>query len=137
MSKKYVLLVVGCMILSACATRSSSTVTEPGAKQESTLDLPKEVTSNRPETDPAKIILTKDDITDRKYEVIGDIKATVSKTTIFNSDPTPEKVDEELREEAAELGADAVILIRYGSVGVSVFSWGSLSGQGRAIYFVQ
>lgn len=138
MRSRYILLVVGCMVLSACAaTRSSSTVTEPGAKQDSTLDLPKEVTSDRPETNPAKIILTKDDITDRKYEIIGDIKATVSKTTIFNSDPTPAKVDEELREEAAELGADAVILIRYGTVGVSVFSWGSLSGQGRAIYFVK
>lgn len=88
MRSRYVLLVVGCMVLSACAaTRSSSTTTEPGAKQESTLDLPKEVTSNRPETDPAKIILTKDDITDRKYEVIGDIKATVSKTTIFQFGP--------------------------------------------------
>ena len=40
-------------------------------------------------------------------------------------------------ERKRELGADAVILIRYGTVGVSVFSWGSLSGQGRAIYFVQ
>jgi hypothetical protein len=31
-----------------------------------------------------------------------------------------------LRKEAAKLGADAVVLVRYGSIGVSAFSWGSL-----------
>ena len=76
-----------------------------------------------------------DDITDRSYRVIGDIEVTVNKTTIFHPDPTPELVDQKLREKAAELGADAVILVRYGTVGVSLISWGSLDGKGRAITF--
>ncbi len=60
---------------------------------------------------------------------------TVNKTTLFHPDPTPELVDQKLRDKAAELGADAVILVRYGTVGVSLISWGSLDGKGRAIIF--
>lgn len=129
------LLFAATFVLAACATYSSTTVNEPGVEKKSTLDEPAQVTSNRPATDPAAIILTQQDITDRAYEAIGDIKVTVNKTTLFHSDPTPAQVDERLRDKAADLGADAVILIRYGSVGVSAFSWGSLSGQGRAVYF--
>ena len=81
--------------------------------------------------------MTTEDIQDRPYKVIGDIVASVSKTTIFNADPTHEMVDQELREEAAEAGADAVILIRYGTVGVSFASWGTLEGRGRAIRFIE
>jgi uncharacterized protein YbjQ (UPF0145 family) len=88
-------------------------------------------------TDPAAVIVTKEDITDRTYESLGDIKVTVNKTTLFHPDPTPALVDVELKEEAAKLGADAVVLVRYGTVGVSLFSWGSLDGQGRAVKFVK
>jgi uncharacterized protein YbjQ (UPF0145 family) len=131
------MVVATAFVLSACASYSSTSVSAPGESKTSTLDEPKQVTSNRPATNAAAVVITKDDIKDRKYEVIGDIKVTVNKTTIFNADPTPAMVDERLRDKAAELGADAVILTRYGSVGVSVFSWGSLDGQGRAVYFVQ
>lgn len=81
------------------------------------------------------IILTEGDITDKKYIVLGDIEVTVNKTTIFHPDPTKEMVNEKLKEEAAKLGADAVTHIRYGSVGISMMSWGSLDGKGRAIQF--
>lgn len=83
----------------------------------------------------SEIIVTEGDITDRKYRVIADISVNVNKTTIFNEDPTREKVDEKLRDEAATLGADAVILVRYGTVGMGVLSWGSLDGNGRAVAF--
>ena len=53
---------------------------------------------------------------------------TVNKTTLFHPDPTREMVDQKLREQAYELGADAVVLARYGTVGVSFMSWGSLDG---------
>ena len=46
-------------------------------------------------------------------------------------------VNEKLREKASELGADAVILVRYGNGGMSLMSWGSLEGKGRAVKFVQ
>ena len=86
-------------------------------------------------TDPATIILTEEDITNRSYKVLADLEVTANKTTLFNKDPTNEDIDRRLRDEAAKLGADAVILVRYGTVGVSLFSWGSLDGQGRAVKF--
>lgn len=81
------------------------------------------------------IIITEKDFTDRKYQTLGDIEVTVNKTTIFHPDPTKELVNEKLQEEAAKINADAVVLVRYGSVGVSFMSWGSLDGRGRAIAF--
>src|SRR5690349_14024080 len=75
------------------------------------------------------------DITDHKYVSLGDITATVNKTTIFNASPTREMVAAKLQERAAQLGADAVIFVRYGDVGVSLMSWGSLEGKGRAVKF--
>lgn len=81
------------------------------------------------------IIVTENDIIDRKYKTLGDIEVTVNKTTIFHPDPTKELVNEKLQEEAAKINADAVVLVRYGSVGVSFMSWGSLDGRGRAIAF--
>jgi len=121
------ILAIG-FLLSSCATWSTSDV-EPavGAKEASAAAVEK--------SDPTKIMLTQDDIVDRPYRVLGDIEVTVNKTTLFHPDPTPELVDKELREKASELGADAVILIRYGTVGVSFMSWGSLDGKGRAIAF--
>ncbi len=132
--------VVSAFVLAACSSYSSTSVSTPGQQEVRSTETdptaaPAKVESDRPATSPSKVVITKDDITDRPYEVIGDIKVTVNKTTIFNADPTPEMVDERLREKAAELGADAVILVRYGSVGISLLSWGSLNGQGRAVFF--
>ncbi len=86
-------------------------------------------------TSPDAIVVTENDITDRPYTVLGDVNVTVHKTTIFNKDPTRDQVNQELREKAAKLGADAVVLVRYGTVGVGVTSWGELDGQGRAVKF--
>jgi uncharacterized protein YbjQ (UPF0145 family) len=55
--------------------------------------------------------------------------------TIFNADPTREMVNQRLRNEAAKLGADAVIQVRYGTVLIGALSLGSLDGRGRAIVF--
>jgi uncharacterized protein YbjQ (UPF0145 family) len=63
------------------------------------------------------------------------VSVTVNKVTIFNADPTRDMVNQRLRNEAAKLGADAVIQVRYGTVGISPLSWGSLDGKGRAIVF--
>ena len=83
------------------------------------------------------VFLTEGDITDRKYTVLGDLAVTVNKLTVFNADPTRQQVDAKLKAEASKLGADAVILVRYGAVGISAASWGSLDGKGRAIKFDQ
>ena len=85
----------------------------------------------------SSILVTEEDILDREYTSLGDIEVSVSKTTIFNKDPSNEMIDEELKREAAKVGADAVVLVRYGTVGVSGFSWGKLDGKGPAIKFVE
>jgi len=125
---KFATAIVLAAALSSCGTRSSSSVAAPeGAAAPTAGKLAK--------TDPTALLVTDKDITDRKYHSLGDIKVTVSKNTIFDSDPTPAKVDEALRAKAAEMGADAVILVRYGTVGVSLLSWGSLDGNGRAVAY--
>lgn len=116
------------LALTSCATWTSSNVTRT--------DGPKAtVSSTTKQTTPESILITERDITDRRYKILGDIEVTVNKTTIFHGDPTQEKVNLELKEKAAQLGADAVIFVRYGTVGITGMSWGSLNGKGRAIKF--
>ena len=117
-------------LLTGCATWSTSSVS----------NTPAATTANaKPEVKklPAQVTITDTDVVDRKFESLGDISVTVNKTTAFHPNPTQELVNDKLREKAAEMGADAVVLVRYGSVGISLMSWGSLEGKGRAIKFVQ
>lgn len=117
------------LMLGACGTRSSADVEPtPGAQP-----VPANMTLS-PKS-PADVVVTPNDITDRKYVSLGDIEVTVKKWTIFDKDPTPALVDDALRAKAAQMGADAVILVRYGTVGIGFWSWGQLDGQGRAVVF--
>ena len=119
--------------LACCGTYATSSVQPVGAPA-ATFGPPKSAATVVP-TLPAQIIVTENDITDRPYKSLGDISVTVKKVTIFDHDPTREKVAEALREEAAKLGADAVVLVRYGTVGIGLTSWGIMDGQGRAVAF--
>lgn len=76
------------------------------------------------------------DITDRPYQVIGEVKAGVRKATIFSKAPSQEKIYRELWERGEKLGADAVIKAQYGDAHVTALSWGSSSATGVAIKFV-
>ena len=120
--RRAILAVSLAAMLSACATWSTSSVDR------------KDPTAAVQPSDPARISLTEGD-SNRKYTSLGDISVTVNKTTVFNKDPTREDVNQKLKEKAAELGADAVILVRYGEGGMSLMSWGSLEGRGRAIKY--
>lgn len=111
--------------LGGCATWSTGSVDNARADAAPAAKTPIE-----------KIVITDNDVVDRKYNSLGDITVTVNKTTIFHPDPTPLLVNQALKEKASELGADAVVLVRYGKGGVSFMSWGSLEGKGRAIKFV-
>jgi len=115
--------------LAACGTRTSTSVDAPSG---AVAARPATIASER---DPSAISVLETDIADRKYHSLGDISVTVSKNTIFDSDPTQAQVNDALRKRAAKLGADAVILVRYGTVGMGVFTWGKLDGNGRAIAF--
>lgn len=125
----FALFIAGSM--SGCATWSTSSIDN---KDVSTQESSQSAISKKL---PSQIYLTDKDVVDRPYKSLGDITATVNKTTIFHPNPTREMVNEKLQKEASELGADAVILIRYGDGGISLMSWGSLEGKGRAIKYIR
>lgn len=112
-------------LFTGCSTWSSSQVQmTPNSKVET-------------KTQKEEVILSEGDITDKKYSVLAELSVDVNKTTLFHPDPTKEAVNEKLKEEASKIGADAVVFVRYGTVGISMVSWGSLNGKGRAIKFVK
>ena len=76
------------------------------------------------------------DITDRPYEVLGEVKAGVRKATVFSKSPSQEKIYKELWERARKLGADAVVKAQYGDAHVSAFSWGKANATGVAVRFL-
>ena len=123
-----ILCVSAVLLLSGCATWSNASV-----ERAPTAPMTSSGSATAMVVDPASVLILEQDITDRPYTVVADIEVTVNKTTIFHPDPTPAMIDTKLREEAAKLGANAVILVRYGSVGVSLMSWGTLEGKGRAV----
>ena len=76
------------------------------------------------------------DITDRPYQVLGEVKAGVRKATVFSKSPSQEKIYKELWERAQKLGADAVVKAQYGDAHVSAFSWGKANATGVAVKFL-
>lgn len=76
------------------------------------------------------------DITDRPYEVVGEVKAGVRKATVFSKEASQEKIYKELWERADKLGADAVINAKYGDSHISAMSWGKTNATGTAVRFV-
>ena len=114
------------LMISACSSWSTSDVaTVEDYQASSTSEL----------NSLQDIVITDTDMSDRNFTVAGDISVTVNKTFIFSKTPTRKMVNEKLREEALKIGADAVILVRYGSVGMTGRSYGSLNGKGRAVVF--
>ena len=75
------------------------------------------------------------DITDRPYQVLGEVKAGVRKATIFSKEASQKKIYRELWERAERLGADAVINATYGDSHISAMSWGKTNAKGTAIRF--
>lgn len=132
--KRLAMMGIVALAFGGCATWSTSDVQVPSVAL-STATVPAPASTKRAPITVDKVALFEGDVSDRAYEAIGDISVTVNKTTIFHSDPTREMVAERLKEEAAKLGADAVIHVRYGTVGIGFMSWGSLNGNGRAIVY--
>ena len=75
------------------------------------------------------------DITDRPYDVVGEITAEVRKGTIFSKEASQTKIYHELWERGQKLKADAVINASYGNSRVTGMSWGSIRAKGTAIRF--
>ena len=92
---------------------------------------------------PAFVVVNEDvgvpvfpnDITDRPYTVLGEVKAGVRKATMFSKEPSQVKIYRELWERAEKLGADAVVKATYGDSHISAMSWGKTNATGTAIRF--
>lgn len=121
--------VAAALLLAGCGGSWTTSEMKPATSSPGAAAAPVEARA------PADVVVTEGDITDRPYTVIGDITVSVNKTTIFHPDPTREMVTEALQREAAGKGADAVILARYGAVGIGFMSWGTMEGKGRAVVF--
>ena len=76
------------------------------------------------------------DTTGRQTRVIGPVVATVKKLTVNHDDPTREMADIVLAHKAKEMGADAVINVKYEEPKIVVGSWGELRAEGTAIKFL-
>ena len=122
---RHLAIAAAALLLSGCATWSTGTVHQSQQQR---------AHGTAAATDPAHVQLTQGDLK-RGYISLGDITVHVNKTTVFNKAPTREQVNQKLKERAAKMGADAVVMVRYGEVGVSVMTWGSLEGKGRAVKF--
>lgn len=75
------------------------------------------------------------DITDRPYEVLGEVHANVRKATVFSKAPDQAKIYRVLWKDALKMHADAVIKVHYGDPHVTFVSWGSVAASGTAIRF--
>lgn len=71
----------------------------------------------------------------RPYHVLGDITVRGRQVSTFGAPPTRVSLTLALRERAAALGADAVILVRFGAQGVGALSWNELEARGRAVRY--
>lgn len=76
------------------------------------------------------------DITDRPYEIVGEVEVDVRKATVFSKSPSQQKIYKELWERAEKLGADAVVNASYGDARVTLISWGASRATGVAVRFV-
>lgn len=124
-------VVATALLLAACGVRTSTSVqATPGATPG-----PANAANASPTKSPDQIIVTQGDITDRPYQSLGDIKVHLEKWGLLDKDPTREMVDAALKKKAAAMGADAVVLARYGTVGIGFTSWGVMDGEGRAVAF--
>ncbi|MEY8875087.1 MAG: hypothetical protein AB9M60_01145 [Leptothrix sp. (in: b-proteobacteria)] len=84
-------------------------------------------------TEPAaQLIVTTGTLPGRRYSVIGPIEATVQKESIREKDPTRAQVNQLLADKARQLGADAVISVKY-TAGANLSSWGYLEAKGMAV----
>ena len=85
-------------------------------------------------TPEALIVLTEEDLAGRAYDRLGEVKAEARQTSLFPKKSARVLMDEQLRAQAAKLGADAVILIRYESYS-PVLSKKGASATGIAVKY--
>jgi hypothetical protein len=86
------------------------------------------------QTASAQVALVTTDV-DQAYDVLGDLEVVVRQRGTFGDKPTREIAEAALRTQAGRLGAHAVILVAFGQMGSSWWSYNELRGHGRAVRF--
>lgn len=86
------------------------------------------------QTEPATVAVSEAD-SDRPYHVLGDLEVRGFQVGSFGEAPSRASLTSALRERAARLGADAVILVRFGESGFGLVSSRELEARGRAVRF--
>jgi hypothetical protein len=80
-------------------------------------------------------IVTEGDISDRPYTELGPVTAKAGKFSWVSRNPDRGDIDMKLRNKARQMGADAVVRVRYTPTGASLTSWGGIKGEGVAIRY--
>jgi hypothetical protein len=80
-------------------------------------------------------IVTEGGIADRPYTEIGSVTAKAGKFSWVSRNPDRSEIDRKLMAKAQQMGADAVIRVRYTPTGASLMSWGGIKGEGTAIKY--
>lgn len=117
------------LALTSCGNRVSASVAPTPGVNPAAAIVP---ATHRP---AGEVVLKGDDETLCPYRSLGDITVTVAKWSLLDPDPSPHEVNKALASKATEMGADEVILVRYGTVGLGLFSYGQMEGRGRAIAY--
>lgn len=84
---------------------------------------------------PQQVLLAQDNLPGRRYVIIGPIQVSVKKLTVFHKDPTREQANEALVEKAREIGASAVINIKY-TEGIGMMTWGYIDAEGTGVRLI-
>jgi hypothetical protein len=86
------------------------------------------------QTYPSSIAVFAGDV-EQPYDVLADLEVTVRQRSSFGEMPTPDHVMRALQMQAGKIGAHAIILVAFGELGASLWTWHELRGHGRAIRF--
>jgi uncharacterized protein YbjQ (UPF0145 family) len=83
---------------------------------------------------PGQILLSEHDIPQRPHQRLGQISVKAHQTSMFPKTSPTEQLNEALRAEAAKLGADAVVLVKY-TYNNAMFSRKGNTATGVAVKF--
>lgn len=94
------------------------------------------IESSEKQTPANRIIVTELDILDRPYTILGDVATRYSPLLPYSSIDKADVVIK-LREEAAKMGADAVIYVMYTEQKSTLLSPASMEAKGKAVKFTR
>jgi hypothetical protein len=86
------------------------------------------------QTDPRQVLVFETDI-EQPYEALGDLQVTLRQRSTLGQMPTRDLAIRELQQQAARIGAHAIIHVSFGNLGMSWWSYNELQGHGRAVRF--